>query len=74
MNILRTEKRPMGARDTALRVMAERSLNTGKKRLENTIKKRIGACLRHNGTRGLIDTESGQGKSVLWRIYYPSNT
>ncbi len=33
MTILRTEKRPMGARDIALRVMAERSLNTADKNL-----------------------------------------
>ena len=68
MNILRTEKRPMAARDIALRVMAERSLNTADKHLVNTIKKRIGACLRHNRKRGIVQTATGSGKTVVWQI------
>lgn len=68
MTILRTEKRPMGARDIALRVMADRSLNTADKHLVNTIKKRIGACLRHNRSRGIVRTVPGLGKTVVWLI------
>lgn len=68
MNILRTEKRPLGSRDIALRVMAERSLNTADKHLVNTIKKRVGACLRHNRRRGLVRTAPGAGKTAVWEI------
>ncbi|HET6157594.1 MAG TPA: hypothetical protein VFE34_04555 [Dongiaceae bacterium] len=68
MTILRTEKRPMVSRDIALRVMAERSLNTADKHLVNTIKKRIGACLRHNRSRGIVRNASGPGKTVDWEI------
>ena len=68
MNILRTEKRPMAARDIALRVMAERSLNAADKHLVNTIKKRIGACLRHNRKRGSVRSVNGQSKITLWQI------
>jgi hypothetical protein len=68
MNILRTEKRPMGARDIALRVMAERSLNAADKHLVNTIKKRIGACLRHNRARGIVRAVPGPHKTVLWEV------
>jgi hypothetical protein len=56
----------MGARDIALRVMAERSLNTADKHLVNTIKKRIGACLRHNRSRGIVRTVQGPEKTVTW--------
>ena len=68
MNILRTEKRPMAARDIALHVMAERSLNAADKHLVNTIKKRIGACLRHNRKLGTVRTTAGTGKAVVWEI------
>lgn len=68
MNILRTEKRPMAVRDIALRVMAERSLNAADKHLVNTIKKRIGACLRHNRKRGVVNNIEGPGNAVLWQI------
>lgn len=71
MNILRTEKRPMAARDIALRVMAERSLNTADKHLVNTIKKRVGACLRHNRKRGVVRTVAGPQKTALWQISQP---
>lgn len=58
----------MAARDIALRVMAERSLNTADKHLVNTIKKRIGACLRHNRRAGIVRTVAGPGKTVVWEV------
>jgi len=40
-------------------------LNTADKHLVNTIKKRVGACLRHNRSRGIGQTVPGLGKTVV---------
>jgi len=51
---LRESEGPMTAEQLAQYVMAERGLNTADKRLVRAMGKRVGACLRHHRTRGLL--------------------
>lgn len=44
-----------------MHVMAERGMNTADKRLVKTVGKRVGACLRHHRTRGIIRSRTGLG-------------
>jgi hypothetical protein len=65
---LRNSGRPMTAPELAQHVMAERGLDTSDKRLVKLIGKRVGACLRHHRTKGLVESEEGPGQFMLWDL------
>ena len=48
--------------------MAERGLNTSDKRLVRLVGKRVGACLRHQRSKGLVRSEAKQGQFMVWRL------
>jgi hypothetical protein len=51
-----------------MHVMAERSMNTADKRLVKTIGERVGACLRHHRSRGLIRSAGGLRGRIAWQV------
>jgi hypothetical protein len=66
LGTLRTAKRPCSTQELTMHVMAERGMNTADKRLVKTVTKRVGACLRHHRTRGLIHSEVGLAGRISW--------
>ncbi len=65
---LRQANEPMMAQQIAQRVMAERGLNAADKRLVRLIGKRAGACLRHWRNKGLLKSNAGVGRRIVWEI------
>jgi hypothetical protein len=51
-----------------MHVMAERGMNTADKRLVKTVGKRVGACLRHHRTKGVVRSAKGLRDRVVWEI------
>src|SRR5258707_348425 len=54
LGTLRTAGKPLDTQAIAMHVMAERGLNTADKRLVRLVGKRVGACLRHHRSTGLL--------------------
>ncbi len=65
---LRDAKRGCSTQELTMHVMAERGMNTADKRLVKTVGKRVGACLRHHRTKGLIRSVAGLGGRLVWEI------
>lgn len=62
---------PMTAQQLAQHVMAERALDTSDRRLVKLMGRRVGACLRHHRAKGLLESEAGPGKMVMWQVMRP---
>lgn len=67
---LRAATRPMTQRELALVVMAERGLNVDDLRMVVLFGKRVGACLRHHRTKGLVQSHRGAGTKgeLVWEV------
>jgi hypothetical protein len=68
LGTLRDAKRPCSTQELTMHVMAERSMNTADKRLVKTVEKRVGACLRHHRTKGLVQSAKGLGDRIAWQV------
>lgn len=68
LGTLRTAKRACSTQELTMHVMAERGMNTADKRLVKTVGKRVGACLRHHRTKGLIRSIDGLGDRLAWEV------
>jgi hypothetical protein len=68
LGTLRDAKRACTTQELTMHVMAERGMNTADKRLVKTVGKRVGACLRHHRTKGLIRSAAGLGDRLAWEI------
>ena len=68
LGTLRDANRACSTQELAMHVMAERGMNTADKRLVKTVTKRVGACLRHHRTRGLIRSAKGLGDRITWTV------
>jgi hypothetical protein len=66
LGTLRTAKRACSTQELTMHVMAERGMNTADKRLVKTVGKRVGACLRHHRTRGVVQSVKGLGERISW--------
>lgn len=66
LGTLRDAKRPCTTQELTMHVMAERGMNTADKRLVKTVTKRVGACLRHHRSRGLLRNVKGLGQRIAW--------
>lgn len=62
------QRGPMTAQQLAQHVMADRGLNTADMRLVRTLGKRVGACLRHHRSRGLVRSIHQPGRLGLWEV------
>jgi len=51
-----------------MHVMAEREMNTADKRLVKTVTKRVGACLRHHRSKGLLRNVRGLVQRLAWEV------
>ena len=58
----------MSTKDITLRVMAARDLNAADPRLARTVRKRVGAALRHMRPSGRVRSERGKAGICLWRL------
>ena len=65
---LRRATKPATSRDIAYTVMSARSLNTADERLLKLMAKRVGACLRHQRSQGVVKSDQGPGQYMLWEI------
>ena len=65
---LRNARTPLTAQDIARHVMAERGLNSADAKLMRLIGKRVGACLRHHRSKGVVRSEPGGGQRLVWEI------
>lgn len=68
LGTLRTAKRPCTTEELTMHVMAERGMNTADKRLVKVVTRRVGACLRHHRTRGVIRSAEGIGGRITWEL------
>lgn len=68
LGTLRTAKRACSTQELTMHVMAERGMNTADKGLVKTVGKRVGACLRHHRTKGLIRSVDGLGDRLAWEV------
>jgi hypothetical protein len=68
MGALRTARKPLTCPEITMQVMAERGLNTADPRLLRLVGKRVGACLRHHRSRGLLRSDGSRGSGLTWRI------
>src|SRR5262249_10874681 len=59
---LRNAKKPLTTQDIAMRVMAERGLDTANVRLLKTMTKRAGACLQGLQKQGGVTRQPGPGR------------
>ena len=68
LSTMRETGLPLTTRDITLRVMAERALNMADPRLFRTVQKRVGASLRNMRARGSVQSASGRGSNLGWRL------
>lgn len=68
LSTLRNASRPCSTHELTMHVMAERGMNTADKRLVKTVGKRVGACLRHHRSKGLLRSNQGLGKLIYWEV------
>ncbi|MCI0430419.1 MAG: hypothetical protein L0210_07750 [Rhodospirillales bacterium] len=66
--MLRQSSAPVSTHDLTMHVMAERGLDTADRRLLRTIDRRVGACLRHHRTKGLLRSYRGPEQFMVWEI------
>ncbi len=58
----------MTTHQLAQQVMAERGLNTADKKLVKAIGKRVGSCLRHHRSKGVVRSVTRPESFLLWEI------
>lgn len=68
LTMLRQSEKPLTTKDLVLHVMAEKGLNTADKCTVRLMSKRVGACLRHWRTKGVINSDQGPGQYMLWQL------
>jgi hypothetical protein len=68
LGTLRDAQRPCSTQELTMHVMAARGMNTADKRLVKTVAKRIGACLRHHRSKGVVTSDIGLGQRMVWEI------
>jgi hypothetical protein len=68
MGALRTSPKPLTTPEITMHVMAERGLNTADPRLLKLVGKRVGSCLRHHRSTGLLRSGKGSGPYNVWAI------
>lgn len=68
LGCLRKSDKPLPLHEITLQVMVGRSLNASDKPLLRVLSKRVGACLRHNRTKGLVRSVAGPSGSTFWEI------
>ncbi len=70
---LRDSDKPLTSRDLALRLMADRGLNTADKHTVRLMQKRIGACLKHWRNKGVLCSEPGPKLFLLWSLAHEND-
>ena len=65
---LRQPDRPLSTHELTQMVMAERGMNTADRKLVKTIGKRVGSCLRHHRSKGVVRSLKGAESYLLWEI------
>lgn len=68
LSTLREAGRPCSTEELTMHVMAERGMNTADKRLMKTVMKRVGSCLRHHRSKGLLRSTQGHGARLQWEV------
>ena len=68
LEMLRDSNVPMKGEDITISLMEDRALNTSDKRLVKTMRKRIGAALRHLRERQLVVSTQERGQSLSWAL------
>lgn len=68
LGTLRDAKRPCTTQELTMHVMAERGMNTADTGLVKTVGKRVGSCLRHHRTSGLIKSDQGIAGRIVWSV------
>jgi hypothetical protein len=68
LRIVREAKKPLSAREIAIRIMGERGLSTADRLLVRVIKQRVGACLRHWRGKETVRSVPGEKAEILWEV------
>ena len=68
LTILKDAREPMTSEQLTRRVMAERGMNPDDRRLFRIVRNRIGSCLRHHRTKGVLQSEQGPGQYMVWGL------
>ena len=68
LSLLREAGEPLSHREITQRVMAARGLNLADRALCQTMRDRVGACLRGMRKRGRLVSGEGSGPGVRWAL------
>lgn len=68
LGVLREAAEPMPTPEIAARFMAERGMDQGRRSAVRNVTKRIGMALRHQEQRGVVRSQAGVGRVVLWSV------
>lgn len=68
LSILRQASEPLSSRDIALELLITRALDKSDQKLLRLMSKRVGVALRTQRENGLVESETGTGQYVLWRV------
>ncbi len=68
LGTLRETKRPVTCAELTQHLMAQRGLNTADSRLVRTVSKRVGSCLRHHRSTGLLKSTKTVSGLIGWEI------
>lgn len=63
---LRRAQGPMGVKDLADRIIAERGLDAADRGLVRSIRKRVDMALRYQRTNGMVEAREVEGGEVVW--------
>lgn len=68
LGALRQSEAGLDLRELTKRVLAERRIDPSDKALAQLIQKRVGGCLNHYRSKGLIESDGQRGELLVWRV------
>ena len=68
LGVLREATAPMPTPEIAARLMTERGDDQAKRSRVREVTKRVGMALRHQEQRGVVRSQAGAGRLLLWSV------
>ena len=68
LGVLREATEPMSTPEIAARLMTERGMDQSSRSAVRNVTKRVGMALRHQEQRGVVRSQAGAGRVLLWEI------
>ena len=68
LGVLREATKPLPTPAIAARLMADRGMDQDSRSAVRNVTKRVGMALRHQEQRGVVRSQSGTGRVMLWEV------